>query len=252
MQLNPMVSCALALALMSGGACGLTACARQAPTDAPLVLLFTGAGTSPNDVRAVQELLAEMRVSYAPVAADDLASMTRAQLLQSRLLIVPGGNFLTMGASLTSPTRATVHEAVQDGLNYLGVCAGAFLAGQATYPSFALTPGVHFAFYAAAQAGLRKTVVAVATPDGSVRDQYWEDGPQLSGWGGVVARYPDGTPAVVEGRSGRGWVVLTGIHPEAPESWRRGLRFNTATDIDHAYARVLIEAALHGTSLPHF
>lgn len=234
------------------GVLGLTTCAPPASSDAPLVLLFTGAGTSQNDVRALTERLTEMRVSYAPVDAQDLARMTTAQLRRSRLLIVPGGNFITMGASLPPDVRERVHEAVQEGLNYLGICAGAFLAGQASYPSLHLTPGVHFDFYAAARMGLRKTAVAIGTPDGVVRDQYWEDGPQLSGWGAAVARYADGTPAVVEGQSGRGWVLLTGIHPEAPDNWRRGLRFATPADVDHAYARVLIDAALRGTRLPHF
>jgi hypothetical protein len=243
---------ALAAASLVVGALSLITCGHPPSSDAPLVLLFTGAGTSANDVQALQVLLTQMRVSYTPVEARDLARLTSAQLRRSRLLIVPGGDFLSMGASLTSPTRQTVHAAVQDGLNYLGICAGAFLAGQARYASFDLTPGVQFEFYAAARAGIRKTAVAIATPDGRVRDQYWEDGPHLSGWGAVVARYADGTPAVVEGRTGRGWVLLTGIHPEAPDSWRQGLRFGTPTSVDQAYARVLIDAALHGTALPHF
>jgi glutamine amidotransferase-like uncharacterized protein len=230
----------------------LAACSRPATPDAALVLLFTGTGTSANDVRALQEILTQMRIAFAPVDARDLERMTSAQLRRSHLLIVPGGDFLTMGAQLSSNTRRTVHEAVQDGLNYLGICAGAFLAGQATYPSLNLTPGVRFEFYAAARQGIRKAAVSITTPDGAPREHYWEDGPQLTGWGAVLAKYPDATPAVVEGRSGRGWVILTGIHPEAPDSWRRGLQFETPASVDQAYARVLIDAALHGTSLPHF
>jgi hypothetical protein len=60
------------------------------------------------------------------------------------------------------------------------------------------------------------------------------------------------TPAVVQGRSGRGWVILSGIHAEAPESWRRGMHFSTPASADNAYARTLIDAALRGISLPHF
>jgi glutamine amidotransferase-like uncharacterized protein len=246
--------CTLALACASviGCALGVSTCTNRASVEPPLVLLYTGTGTSANDVHALTALLLEMRVSYVALDANDLDRMTTAQMQRSRLLIVPGGDFLTIGGGLTPRTLQTTQQAVHDGLNYLGVCAGAFLAGKASYPSLNLTAGTRFDFYGAASSGVRKAAVSIASPDGSALDHYWEDGPQLTGWGAVVARYPDGTPAVVEGRSGRGWVVLTGIHPEAPDSWRRGLHFATPARVDHAYARVLIDAALHGTSLPHF
>ena len=83
-------------------------------------------------------------------------------------------------------------------------------------------------------------------------DQYWEDGPQFTGWGEVVGKYPDGTPAVVEGKCGAGWVILSGVHPEAPASWRRGMNFHTPVTDDNDYAATLIHAALDWTRLPHF
>jgi hypothetical protein len=68
----------------------------------------------------------------------------------------------------------------------------------------------------------------------------------------VIGRYPDGTPAVVQGQSGNGWIVLTGFHPEAPESWRRGMEFSTPASVDNAYAVMLIRTAIERRSLPHF
>ncbi len=94
--------------------------------------------------------------------------------------------------------------------------------------------------------------MTITTVDGPLLEHYWEDGPQLSGWGAVAAKSPDGMPAVVQGKSGQGWVILTGIHPEAPESWRRGMAFRTPASRDNAYAKVLIDAALTGSALPHF
>jgi len=67
-----------------------------------------------------------------------------------------------------------------------------------------------------------------------------------------VGKYPDGTPAIVEGSSGKGWVILSGVHPEAPASWRTGMTFTTSVAVDNAYAGTLILAALNGTSLPHY
>jgi hypothetical protein len=65
----------------------------------------------------------------------------------------------------------------------------------------------------------RSTPVSIPPRDSA------EDGPQLTGWGSVVGRYPDGKPAIVEGRVGDGGAILSGVHPEAPDSWRRGLTF---------------------------
>ena len=140
---------------------------------------------------------------------------------------------------------------MHSGLNYLGICAGAFLAGRAPYNSFGLT-GVRFAFYSAERRGVRKAAVAITRVDRAPIEHYWEDGPELSGWGAVVGRYPDGTPAIVEGASGKGWVILTGIHAEAPETWRRGMTFATSAAAANGDAVALIDAALERKVLPHY
>ena len=115
-----------------------------------------------------------------------------------------------------------------------------------------LTSGVRFGFYSAEEKGIRKTAVPIAVTQGPTQDQYWEDGPQLSGWGVVVGKYPDGTSAIVEGTFGSGWIILTGVHPEAPENWRRGMSFKTPSSTDNDYAGTLVRAALNGESLPHY
>ena len=168
-----------------------------------------------------------------------------------RLLIVPGGNFIDIGNHLTPGTSAHIRNAVQKGLNYLGICAGGFLAGNSGFNGFNLTSGVRFGFYSAEKRGIRKAAVAIAGAGGPTLEQYWEDGPQFTGWGEVVGKYPDGTPAVVEGRYGSGWVVLSGVHAEAPASWRRGMTFHTPVSEDNAYAGMLIRAALNRESLSH-
>lgn len=175
--------------------------------------------------------------------------MSESRLREYRLLIVPGGNFVNIGNGLTANATVNIRNAVEHGLNYLGICAGAFFAGDSPYHGLNLTSGARFGFYAAEAQGIRKAAVAITGAAGPPLDQYWEDGPQLTGWGAVVARYPDGTPAIVEGTYGGGWVVLTGVHPEAPARWRRGMTFRTPVSVDNAYAGTLIHAALNRTSL---
>jgi glutamine amidotransferase-like uncharacterized protein len=230
----------------------MTACSPSASSDVPPILLFNGTGTSPNDVAAVEKILKDRHLNYSTVNSRRLNGMSESQLTAYRLLIVPGGNFIAMGDSLTSGTTANIHNAVQGGLNYLGICAGGFLAGQGTYNSLNLTSGVRFGFYSDENRGIRKAAVAIAGVGTPALEHYWEDGPQFTGWGAVVGKYPDGTPAIVEGMSGKGWVILSGVHPEAPAHWRRGMTFTTPASVDNAYAGTLIEAALNGTWLSHY
>ncbi|HXC54516.1 MAG TPA: BPL-N domain-containing protein [Rhizomicrobium sp.] len=223
------------------------------PAGALPILLFTGDGTSAGDVSATETILKDRHLDFSTADSAQMNEMSEAQIGAYRLLIVPGGNFIDMADGLTPRTASNVRQAVQHGLNYLGICAGAFLAADSRYyTSFGLTPGVTFKFYAAEARGIRKAAVMVSRPAAQPLDQYWEDGPQLSGWGAVVARYPDETPAVAQGALGRGRIVLTGIHAEAPQSWRRDMTFQTSAVTDNAYAATLIEAALHAKALPHF
>jgi glutamine amidotransferase-like uncharacterized protein len=255
----------------------LTACGpgSAGSRGTPPILLFTGTGTSSGDVAAIEIILDTSQLSYSTANSFQLNWMEDSQISEYRLLIVPGGNFVQMGKSLSARTTASVRNAVKGGMNYLGICAGGFLAGSfpAPYNSFNLSAGVQFPFYfpdkksqpsgpdnnlygldpkVGPQHGTRKAVVKITTPEGPALDQYWESGPQFTGWGEVVGKYPDGTPAIVEASVGRGWVILSGVHPEAPANWRQEIAFNTAVSDDTEYARRLILAALNHTTLSHY
>ena len=217
------------------------------------ILLFNGTGTSSTDVSAVESILNTNKLLYATANSSQLNAMTESQLKAYKLLIVPGGNSITIGKYLTSTTTTNIHNAViNDGLHYLGICAGGFFGGYSIYNGLNLTSGVWFNFYADYNKGIHKEAVEISSPNASALDQYWQDGPQFTGWGSKVGKYPDGTPAIVEGWSGKGWVMLSGVHPEAPASWRTGMTFTTSVATDNAYAGTLILAALNGTSLAHY
>lgn len=243
-----LVVASLGLLLFFLPACGI----RSISSGSPTILLFNGSGTSPNDVAAIEKILNESDFGYTTANSRQLNEMGESQLRAYRLLIVPGGNFEQIGNGLTSSATANVRNAVHGGLNYLGICAGAFFAGDSPYNGLNLTSGVKFPFYVLEDQGVRKAAIEIAIAGSPALTHYWEDGPQLTGWGDIVARYPDGTPAIVEGNVGDGWVILSGIHPEAPESWRGGLTFNTPASIDNAYAATLIKAALNRIRLDHY
>src|ERR1700730_1413203 len=91
----------------------LTACAPPASSSVPPILLFNGAGTSANDVAAVEAILTDNHLDYATVNSSQLNGMSASQLMAYRLMIVPGGNFIAIGDGLTSSTTANIHSAVQ-------------------------------------------------------------------------------------------------------------------------------------------
>lgn len=238
-------------------AIGLTGCKTQGAvpltsSSVPPVLLFDGTGASANDVAAIEAILVDNQLQYSTANSSQLGDMSASRLRTYRLLIVPGGDFVAIANGLTTQTTAKLRDAVQHGLNYLGICAGGLFAGHSIDNGLNLTSGVRFGFYSAEDRGTRKAAVPISSAGAPTLDQYWEDGPQFTGWGAVVGRYPDGTPAIVEGTSGDGWVILSGVHPEAPANWRHGMTFTTPVSVDHAYAATLMRAALNRTRLPHF
>jgi hypothetical protein len=217
------------------------------------VLIFNGTGTSSSDVAAIEKVVSSKGLAYHTANSSQLDAMTQSQLLAYRLFIVPGGNSITIGDNLSSKATSTVRYAVSQGLNYLGVCAGGFFGGYSKYYNgLNLTSGVWFTLYADYYKGIHKESVAVSFPGGTKLDIYWENGPQLSGWGQVIGKYPNGTAALTEGYWGKGFVILSGVHPEAPASWRYGMNFFTPLDVDLAYASTLVGAAMNRITLPHF
>jgi hypothetical protein len=262
---HPLIDCSPRLILLAAFLIGtilLSGCgSRNSEAAAALppvvdaaepVLLFNGTGTS-SDVEAVEVVLTGLGVGYTTADSAQLNAMTELQLAGYKLIIVPGGNSIDIGESLTANAVANLRGAVQQyGVHYLGICAGAFFGGYSVYNGIDLTGGVSFDFYSDEFRGIHKELVELSFPSGGPLDVYWQDGPQLSGWGEVVAKFPDGSPAIVEGQSGGGFAIFTGVHPEAPSAWIGTMTMKTPISVDQAYAGSVIKAALDGTPLPHF
>src|SRR6266404_1345164 len=237
----------------SGASAPLSQTQTLAANSVP-VLIFNGTGTSPNDVIAVKNVVSTIGLAYNMVNSTQLDGMSQAQLAAYKLFIVPGGNSITIGKNLSAKATANVHNAVaQNGLNYLGICAGGFFGGYSKYYNgLNLTSGVWFDFFADYFKGIHKEVAKISFPSRGALDIYWENGPELGGWGKVVGKYRNGQAAIVEGYWGSGFVILSGVHPEAPAGWRTGMNFTTPLAVDLAYAGTLVTAALNRTMLPHY
>ena len=228
----------------------LTAALYQ-PAHASSVLLYNGTGSSPTDVVALQTILSAMNLSYDAVTSAQLNAMTKAQIASYKLIVFPGGNSIDMGNSLTRTTTANVKAAVSTyGVSYIGFCAGAFMAESSTLYNVFNLAGTWFDFYNYSLIDM----VWTTFPDGSRRDLVYWEGPHVSGFGSVIAKYPNGQAAIAEGKVGKGFVVVSGVHPEAPSNWRYGMADVDADGVtaDVNYAATLIAAAYSKIVLPHY
>ncbi len=222
-------------------------------TSSATILIYNGSGTSSGDVAAVESLVTSMGLGYNTANSSQFNAMSEAQLLAYRLFLMPGGNAISISSYISKTATANLHNAISAGLNYLGFCAGGFFAGSSAYYNYTnLTNGVWFNVYPNYGRGTGATVVRASFPNGSTMDMYWQNGPALNRWGSVVAKYPDGNIAITEGFEGKGFVLLCGLHPEAPASWRTGMNFSTSLDVDLAYARSLVTSALNRSMLAHY
>src|ERR1051326_609375 len=179
------------------GGCGSSRNAEMAAALPPAipaaepVLLFNGTGTS-SDVEAVEAVLKTLRVGYLTADSAQLNAMSEAQLGGYKLIIIPGGNSIEIGESLTPNAVAYLRGAVQQyGVHYLGICAGAFFGGYSVYNGVTLTGGAPFYFYADEFKGIHREPVDLSFVSSGPLFVYWQDGPQLSGWGEIVAKFPE-------------------------------------------------------------
>lgn len=237
------------------------------------ILIYNGQGTT-NGTNGDVDNLENVISSNLGLDCDayDIKGWSVAKLTAYKLLIIPGGDSITIGnyfygdGDSDDNTLANIKTAVRMyGLHYLGVCAGAFLAsyaGTSGYHDIDLLDGIWFDLLTGTPCGINTCTEELSNPDGSTIYVYWEDGPQLTTQGGtwsgstIVAKYANGQPAIIQGMAGKGYTLLQGVHPEAGHNWSCGTGccdfHSTTAAQDLAYSAALINAALTGNPLKSF
>lgn len=210
---------------------------------------------------SIESILQSKGASYDTVTSAQLNGMTVDELAQYGTIIFPGGAGGTQAGSLTSDAHANIREAVQQrGLSYVGFCAGAFIA-QAPAPApggdvsygIGVVDGPVLEYYYLENQGTTAALTLNTFADGTSANILWYGGPMTPDTpGGVIARYPDGTPAMTELWSGKGFVVLSGPHPTATQSILSSLGLNSSDGVHPDIAWKLINAAIHQQPLPAF
>lgn len=223
---------------------------EPAPARVTDVLLFNGTGVSTSDWQSTEKIVKAEGLSYQRVNSAQLNAMTLERIASFGAIVVPGGSGGTITRNLTTETRLRVRKAVREhGVGYVGFCAGAWVAvGPEAETTRVASYGLAVAGGAVLElflpGGRQPTadMVDVQFSNGSHRQLVWWGGPATPEWsGGVVARYDDGQPAISQTWAGRGLVVISGPHPEAPQGWRAtagrdsdGLDFDIAVDMIRA------------------
>lgn len=188
--------------------------------------------------RRLRESGHKFRVIY--VGPAEKLKITPAVLAGAALYVQPGGGQDIPGAaaSIGKNSLKAVRQYVSNGGRYLGICMGAYLAGD---PGFGLVAGEVDSEVdrpRSALHGIADTVTPVVWR-GQKRWIYFQDGAMLPDAPGavVLATYPNRDIAAATYRYGKGRVGLVGPHPEADESWYRqyGLRNPDGVLPDMAY-----------------
>jgi glutamine amidotransferase-like uncharacterized protein len=225
------------------------------------VLIFNGDSIWVSEADSIESILQDHRVSYQEVDSKGLDQMTLDQITSYGLLIIPGGYAPTVTASLSHQTHEILREAVQDrGMNYLGFCAGAWLAvapapppGQDVSYGLGLIDGPLLTENYLEKEGFEFKIVPAEFPGGSKRNLLWYGGPitpEISG--GVVARYPDGTPAITQVHSGLGFLTLSGLHPTATPGILSVLGFSDLSAVAPDFTWALLDSSMSQQPLPTF
>lgn len=247
----------------------LTACQLQSPpakvktapdnnpgTDHTDVLIYSGEGSWGDEVDSLAEILYAHGRTYVEWDEDQLNKASEEDIKKFSLILFPGGDSDLVTKYLSLETRNRIRKAVrEEGLNYLGFCAGAWavISPEKDAYGFRLLEGDYLQQTPYFKKGLEFSLAKAEFPDGRRRDLLWFGGPITPDIpGGVVARYPDGKPAISQMYAGRGFVVISGLHPAANKIILNKIELYNKEAIAPTYAWKLIDAALNVKPLPTF
>ncbi len=225
------------------------------------VLIYGGPGSWKDEVQSLKEILYTHGATYEVLTPGQIDQLTVDQLLKYRMLLIAGGDAPTVRKALSVETHFRIREAVQNrGLNYLGFCAGAWLAvAPAPPPNEDVVYGLgvvegpilteNYLWKSGHAYGLDQTQF----PDGRRMPLLWYGGPITpNASSGIVAKYADGTPAISQLWSGKGFVILSGLHPAANKKILNQIGIYNREAIAPEFAWSLLNGAIHQLPLPTF
>lgn len=209
-------------------------------------LVYRGPGSCEEGCSESAALMAEL-AGFNPVFVGP--TETDPKLFDNAAIwIQPGGKSTAVGRAMTEALKNRIRAFVHGGGAYVGFCAGGFYATE----RIGTTRDRGLGLIVGRSRLYRKVKDEAAILDlswgGSRRQVYWEGGPAFypppSGAGvDITATYPDGSAASIRGIYGTGRVYVTGMHPEAPQSWLDYFHLDDSDGLDHELAVDMIKWA---------
>lgn len=202
------------------------------------ILIYTGEGASPNSIYQTYNTLKHIfGHAYDVIKVDANTLRTEPWEDSCRLLVIPGGRDTPYCNDLNGDINRRIKNYVYDGGLYLGLCAGAYYASSSIAfevgtplevkgpRELAFYPGecqgtMYPGFVYDSNKGAKSIQVKLMqTKEGNTVAMYYNGGgyfvePQASPQTSVVATYPTGEAAIVLCKVGKGWALLSAVHPE--------------------------------------
>lgn len=222
------------------------------------VLVFVGDGTWGTEIGDLEAMLDAHGVTYQEADSAQLDAMSAQDMATFGVIYIPGGEGGTEAGDTAPQTHANLRTAVQQlGVSYVGFCAGAFVAvapaptngGDVSY-GFGVVDGPILDYYTGPGSDQTYAQTLESYPDGTTENILWYGGPVTPPIG-VVARYPTGDPAISEIWSGKGLVLIGGVHPDLSQGSLDALGVVPDTPAQDI-AWKIFQAALTQQPLPTF
>jgi glutamine amidotransferase-like uncharacterized protein len=236
----------------------LSVSTASAATGKPIALVYEGAGGCTywgcNDAAANVALSMGFDVKFVTPA-----HLTPEIFQGASLWMQPGGNAITVAQKIGKEGLALIRNFVRNGGAYVGFCAGAFLA-DSTVDDPETIKGLGILPVGTADYPIDSEPAGIPLRmnwNGQWRTLYFEGGGYFLTHGvnrtsdyTVFAWFPNGDAAALETAYGRGGVVVTGAHPEAPEKWKTDGGWHDPDGSDIFLAQDMVRRALRISQPP--
>lgn len=183
-------------------------------------LIYRGPGGCEGCAEALGAVAARIGMRVTFVGPQELS---HARLAEADVYIQGGGDDVDKIAdAMGAAGQENLRDYVRGGGRYWGVCAGGYLAGRTRddagdLPGLRLFNGDSFPY--SPFAARTETVIWMGQP----QRMYLQEAPGFALDPGtdahVLARYQGGEIAALLAPFGRGWVAVSGPHPEATQDW---------------------------------
>ncbi|GAO18175.1 uncharacterized protein UV8b_01244 [Ustilaginoidea virens] len=254
----------------------ILAVALGAPTaeaTQPLALVYRGPSSCKGCSEAAATLLqsSPQNFSVTFVGPNEGTGISADVLSKAAAYVQPGGPDLTAAYNELQDHAPEIRDFVNNGGRYLGFCLGAFLAGNS--PGFDLLPSgastdAERKMDNSQVTGTEDTIIQVdwtfrtkvsAFSRGETAKAQWiyfQDGAVINGLPDdgnhtILGRYSqNGNVAASLTPYGKGWVAVTGPHPEAPKDWYKAYRIENPDGMKFDIGYDFVNAAMEAGPVP--